>query len=726
MAMCVLQTVMVVGQIPYPPSTDTLPCGERQRDYYYSSWYDTCYWYFVPEAFNKFPDEGESVAYRDVTSYQPVIQQFADRPIRVKGLWAMVDQSYPGLVSNPIRLPEYLHIYVRDTNKQLPEGVDADKWLVHVASARWDTAQPKMMCMKQTADERLPKHYCHVYEALFDTVYTVMGEYWLWGTLNSKSRHDTIIYDSASGHYYQEGIYDNWPTRYIKYGLGVPPAKWLDQFDLYGHAASDTSLCPSDTVFSEEYGPWRLSFLGSGTYDRRRFFGPYGVILDEQQYRVELAANDDARGFVRPAAYYPAGSYQTITATARSCYRFSHWNDGDTTNPRTILVMQDTAFTAYFEAAPTYDIAVRSNDTTMGYAELQRWYGIHGGSVVPHAGDDATHLYLVVGSDTTYCEGDTIRLRATAYPGYYFWGWDDSVRANPRCVTVTQDTVVTAIFSKNVPPPYYPPCPRVYRIVPVVEERGRVRLVWPWSANVLSTTRPHQEGWELALGLGGTPPDSCQIIPCATTEKLLGGLELGVHYVAYVRTLCKDNDTLYYSDWSDSVGIYFTLNRYMVTAGVNDAARGRVYGGGEYYEGAVAVLTASAERHYNFQQWDDGVVDNPRMVVVTQDTVFTALFTEQEPPEGITTADSAGRAFRLQPNPASGSVLCVLAEGATGGGVLTVSDAAGREVRRVELPPQTASHTLSLTACSKGVYFVTLTTKEGTSTQKLVVEGDTY
>ena len=706
-AMCVIQTVMVDAQVPYPPSTDTLPCGVRQRNYYYSSWFDTCYWYFVPEAFNKFPDDGERVATRDERNGNPahtfdIFQQFATRTIRVKGIWAMVSQEknvdIGNLVLDSTRLPEYIYLYRRDTNELLDSS---DNFLVRVASTRWDTAQPKMMCMKQTADERLPKYYCHIYEAMFDTVYTLSGEYWLGGTANSNTRHDSLIYDSVMGLGVWTRVHDHWPTHYVIFHPQVPYGwMWGDPYDLYGYS------------FGAD-GPFSL-------FEHGGLYGPYGLILDEQQYYVELAAADSAQGFVRSTAYYPAGSYQTITATARSCYRFSHWNDGDTTNPRTIQVMQDTAFTAYFEVAPTYDIAVRSNDTTMGRAELQRWYGIHIYPVEPHAGNDETHLYLVVGSDTTYCGGDTIRLRATAYPGYYFWKWDDEVMENPRCLTVTQDTLVTAIFSKEEPPPYDPPCPRVYRIVPVVEDIGRVRLVWPWSATRCPpSVRNLQSGWELALGLAGTPPDSCQIISCDSPEKLLSDLEIGVRYVAYVRTLCKHNSE-YYSDWSDSVEIYFPLNRYTVTVTANYEERGHVYGGGEYGEGEVATLTASAERHYSFLQWNDGVADNSRLVEVTQDTAFTALFSEWE---GIEAADGVGEQFRLVPNPATEEVRCLTAGDEFDGGVLRVVDAAGREVLRRELPRQTQGYTFRVADYPSGTYFVTLTTAKGTSTQKLVVEG---
>jgi hypothetical protein len=38
-----------------------------------------------------------------------------------------------------------------------------------------------------------------------------------------------------------------------------------------------------------------------------------------------------------------------ITATANYGYHFTQWNDGNTQNPRTITLTQDTTFTALFD-----------------------------------------------------------------------------------------------------------------------------------------------------------------------------------------------------------------------------------------------------------------------------------------------------------------------------------------------------------------------------------------
>ena len=99
-------------------------------------------------------------------------------------------------------------------------------------------------------------------------------------------------------------------------------------------------------------------------------------------------------------------------------YHFSVWSDGDSTNPRVLLLTQDTALIAYFEAN-VYSVTALSNNADYGTVE--------GGG---------TAKYL-----------DTVVL--TAIPGNncdFVW-WDDGNTNNPRTIVVTQDTVLTALFA---------------------------------------------------------------------------------------------------------------------------------------------------------------------------------------------------------------------------------------------------------------------------------------
>ena len=132
---------------------------------------------------------------------------------------------------------------------------------------------------------------------------------------------------------------------------------------------------------------------------------------------LEVHTADSAMGIVQGGGWYLDSSYITITAVPERGYRFTHWNDGDTTNPRTILLMHDTTFTAYFEEA-YYTLAAT--------AEPEEGGTVRG-----------------VG---TYRGNDTATLAAMPNEGYAFIGWLDGDTAQSRQLEMTQDTAFTALF----------------------------------------------------------------------------------------------------------------------------------------------------------------------------------------------------------------------------------------------------------------------------------------
>ena len=64
------------------------------------------------------------------------------------------------------------------------------------------------------------------------------------------------------------------------------------------------------------------------------------------------------------------GSSVTITATAKEGYHFDHWQDGNTDNPRTIVVNEDATYTAEFMPIP-YTIIVESADESQGTVQVE-------------------------------------------------------------------------------------------------------------------------------------------------------------------------------------------------------------------------------------------------------------------------------------------------------------------------------------------------------------------
>ncbi|MDY5076040.1 MAG: hypothetical protein SPE88_04580, partial [Paludibacteraceae bacterium] len=78
------------------------------------------------------------------------------------------------------------------------------------------------------------------------------------------------------------------------------------------------------------------------------------------------------------------------------------------------------------------------------------------------------------------------------------------------------------------------------------------------------------------------------------------------------------------------------VNVYTISV---SAVNGQVIGGGEYQYGATIDLIAIPNEGYVFDQWSDGVKDNPRTITVTGDAEYTALFTSTEGFENIYTSE---------------------------------------------------------------------------------------
>ena len=136
-------------------------------------------------------------------------------------------------------------------------------------------------------------------------------------------------------------------------------------------------------------------------------------------YTLNLHTDNENMGSVKGDGYKHKGTTNTFAAYPKYGYHFSQWNDGNTDNPRTITLTQDTAFTAYF-APNKYAISVETDEE----------YGIVSGDTI------AEYLSDIV-------------LTATANYGYHFSSWEDGNVDNPRIVRVTGDASYRAVFDKN-------------------------------------------------------------------------------------------------------------------------------------------------------------------------------------------------------------------------------------------------------------------------------------
>ena len=135
---------------------------------------------------------------------------------------------------------------------------------------------------------------------------------------------------------------------------------------------------------------------------------------------LTLVSSDESIGYVYGGGQFKPNSSYEISATAEYGYHFTKWNDGNTDNPREIVLTCDTTFTAEF-AINQYTISTKVN-----YAER----GSVSGAI--------TADYL-----------SKVTLTATANYGYHFARWQDWNTNNPRTVQVLGDATYSAVFEKN-------------------------------------------------------------------------------------------------------------------------------------------------------------------------------------------------------------------------------------------------------------------------------------
>ena len=168
-------------------------------------------------------------------------------------------------------------------------------------------------------------------------------------------------------------------------------------------------------------------------------------VINDTLWRIVSVNCDSTMGTVSGGGQYVDSSFVTLTATPNNGYHFTHWQDGNTTNPRQVLVTIDTTFTAYFSVdslpptPPVPDtvwrtVTVLSADDGLGE--------VTGGGVYPDSSWVTIAAYPLA--------PDSANLL------YEFDHWNDGDTVNPRQIFVTSDTTFTAYFSVDSVPPTPP------------------------------------------------------------------------------------------------------------------------------------------------------------------------------------------------------------------------------------------------------------------------------
>ncbi len=301
----------------------------------------------------------------------------------------------------------------------------------------------------------------------------------------------------------------------------------------------------------------------------------------------------------------------TLTVNPNYGYHFTHWSDGNTNNPRTFVLTQDTTFTAEF-AKNTYTISTTSANQEWGTT----------------AGDTAA-LYL-----------DEIEISAIPNYGYHFVKWDIEKYQEH----IEYGTLHMVKFS--VPNTWSNP----YAWIWETGASGHWETLS--NENGMYVYRTIQSNMNIIIVPNGPSWGDGQTNDLAITESccytISGEYDVNNRYVTIKNYDCFSTDeqtiidklgTITYVDTTiitnttnplsllltqnQKVIAYFAKNIYSIT---KNAEHGNISGNSsaEYLD--EVTLTAVPDYGYHFTQWSDGNTDNPRIFRITQDTTFTAEF----------------------------------------------------------------------------------------------------
>ena len=322
--------------------------------------------------------------------------------------------------------------------------------------------------------------------------------------------------------------------------------------------------------------------------------------------------------------YNECNATAIIKATAYYGYHFSKWSNGNTNNPDTLTLKNDSTVTAIF---------VR-NECSIRTASSDISRGITSG--------DTTAYYL-----------DTVTLVATASYGYHFTRWDDYNTDNPRQVVATGNSTKTAIFDPNQ-----------YYINANVENNAYGNCSGSGSYNYLSSctiTANANYGYHFIMWNDSETDNPRTItLTCDTSFTALferneytvittsnysnQGTTTGDTTVRYLDTVLLSataNYGYHFSRWNDyntsnprqivvtgntTKTAVFEPNQYQITATAYNNSYGTCSGSGSYNYLSSRTITANANYGYHFTMWSDGNTANPRTITLTCDTSFTALF----------------------------------------------------------------------------------------------------
>ena len=299
--------------------------------------------------------------------------------------------------------------------------------------------------------------------------------------------------------------------------------------------------------------------------------------FQQLSYAITTNVSPAGAGTVTGGGAYHYGETCTLHATANNGYEFQSWNDGNTQNPRSIIVTGNATYTAIFSQSGSTTYTITTNVSPVG------------SGTVTGAG--------------SYPEGATCTLHATANNGYEFLYWkkgNTQVSSN-----ATYSFTVNASTAGNYTAYFQQSAPTQYTIIVNAN---------PSNGGTVTGGGTYQQG------------QSCTVHATASS---------GFAFTNWTEngSVVSTNANYTFTVTGNRTLVANFTRRYTINVSANPSNGGTVTGGGNYNQGASCTVTATANTGFTFTNWtENGAIvstETTYQFQVTSNRNLVANFTEQ-------------------------------------------------------------------------------------------------
>lgn len=191
-----------------------------------------------------------------------------------------------------------------------------------------------------------------------------------------------------------------------------------------------TCTSSSAVVYAQANSGYHFDHWSDGSTDN-----PYFLTVTENTalvayfvsdaYILRAISVDENKGTAQVLSHpTPTNPQGTVVAMPNDGYVFDHWSDGNTSNPYTLTLTQDTTLYAYFveQTVSAYNLTLVSSDPNKGTVQ----------KIKEPTVEDPQAIVVAIPNE-----------------GFRFDHWSNGVTTNPYSLTLTSDTILIAYFAST-------------------------------------------------------------------------------------------------------------------------------------------------------------------------------------------------------------------------------------------------------------------------------------